>query len=203
MVRNHISQYIVKGFFITTIKRGISVDTTDGEDEGVEVSNRHSMEVEENLKVPPPQVEETYVDTSAQNLQLQWKRKETMHEEHPIHGDVPMQEKYPMHGGQPSQEGTSSQGRPPTWFLEYFRKLNATMEKIEQRQEQILQNQEKQEKYIDRLEDLYENMYEQQTTFNQQCTNQMASIETQLEAFGSMPFLLCMVSIFFFLNMDN
>ena len=39
--------------------------------------------------------------------------------------------------------------------LEYFEKLNATMEKIEQRQEQILQNQEKQGQCIDRLGDLF------------------------------------------------
>ena len=63
------------------------------------------------------------------------------------------------------------------------------MELMEQRQkeqvkqlEQILQNQEKQEKYIDRLGDLYENLCKQQTAFNQQYTDKMANIETQLES---------------------
>ena len=58
------------------------------------------------------------MDPSAQNLQLQWQKEETMHGEHMMHGDVPMQERFHMHGG------TSSQGGPQAWFLEYFGKLN-------------------------------------------------------------------------------
>ena len=45
------------------------------------------------------------------------------------------------------------------------------MVRIEQRQVEIIQTQEKQGQYIDRLENLYENLYEQQTTFNQQYSN--------------------------------
>ena len=74
-------------------------------------------------------------------------------------------------------------------FLEYFGNLNETMERMEQCQEvhakeleKILQNQEKQEKYIDTLGDLYENLSELLTAFNQQYTSQMANIETQLES---------------------
>ena len=72
------------------------------------------MEVEENIEIPPP------VDPNAQNLQLEWQGEER------------------MHGGQPSHEGTSSQGGPSAWFLEYFGKLNESMMRIEQRQEQII-----------------------------------------------------------------
>ena len=69
-VRGQRNQFIQKGFSITTIKRGISVDTTHEKDEGVETSSRQNMEVKGNLEVPPPQTEKTYVDPSAQNLQL-------------------------------------------------------------------------------------------------------------------------------------
>ena len=55
------------------------------------------------------------------------------------------------------------------------------MDKIEQRQKKILQNQVKQEKYIDRLGDLYENLYEQQTTFNHQYMERVDNIKTQLK----------------------
>ena len=65
-----------------------------------------------------------------------------------------MQEEHPMQEEYPSQESPSSQGRPLAWFLEYFGKINATMERIEQCQE-------KKEKYIEQLGDLYENLYEQ------------------------------------------
>ena len=81
--------------------------------------------------------------------------KQTMHEEHPMHGDIHMQEEYPMHGGLHSQEGTSLQEGSLAWFIKYFKKLNAIMYKIEKRQEQILQNQEKQGQCIDRLGDLF------------------------------------------------
>ena len=77
------NQYISKGFSITMIKRGISVSSIEGEDEGVEASSHQRMEVEEDLEVPPP--EEIYVDPKVQNLQLQWQGDETMHEEHQIH----------------------------------------------------------------------------------------------------------------------
>ncbi|GFY99142.1 hypothetical protein Acr_13g0005430 [Actinidia rufa] len=127
------NQYKDKGFSITTIKRGISIDSTE---------NR----------------------------------------EHPVHGEVPMHDEFPMHGEQPSQEGTSAQRGPQVRFLEYFRKLNESIVRIELRQEEIIQTQARQEPFIDRLEDLvekhgqnidrlgdsYENLYEQHTTFNQQ-----------------------------------
>ena len=78
-----------------------------------------------------------------------------MHEEHSVH------EGYPLH------EETLSQGGPPAWFLDYFGKINETIEWMEKCQEehgkeleQILQSQEKQEKYIDSLRDFYENLYE-------------------------------------------
>ena len=51
------------------IKRSISVDSTEGEDEGVEASSRQNIEVEENLEIPPPQAEETHED---QIFQLQF-----------------------------------------------------------------------------------------------------------------------------------
>ncbi|GFS29173.1 hypothetical protein Acr_00g0005660 [Actinidia rufa] len=158
-------QYISKGFSITTINRGISVDSTR-EEEGDEETSHHSLEVEGNLEVPPPHTEETYEETT-QNFQLKWKNEETMHE------GVPMKEKYRIHGGHPLQEETSSQGWPPPWFLKYFEKLNEIIEHMEKYQEehakqleQVLQNQERQEKYIDRLGNLYENLYEQQNAFN-------------------------------------
>ena len=40
---------------------------------------------------------------------------------------------------------------------------------------------EKQEKYIERLGDLYENLCEQQKYFNKQYNDKMTDIETQLE----------------------
>ena len=55
------------------------------------------------------------------------------------------------------------------------------MVQIEQRQEEIIQNQKKQEQYINQLGDLYENLYKQQTTFNQQYIERITGIETQLE----------------------
>ena len=88
-----------------------------------------------------------------------------------MHGKDPMQEEFFMHEGYPSQEGTSSQGGPSAWFLNYFGKLNEIMERMQQCQEEnakqlgkILQNQEK---YIDRLENFYENLNEQQIALNQ------------------------------------
>ena len=89
-----------------------------------------NLGVEGNFEVSQPQTEETHEEPSTQVLQLKLYKEDTMHGENPIH------EEYPMHEGHPSQEGTSSQGGPHTWFLEYFGKLNETMEKIEQRQEE-------------------------------------------------------------------
>ena len=90
------------------------------------------MEVEGNLEAPPPQIVETNEEPSTQVLQLQ------LQEENTMHGKVSM------------HEGTSSQEGPTAWFLEYFGKLNALMERMEQHQEeqakqfeQILQHQEK------------------------------------------------------------
>ena len=61
------NQYIGKWFSITTIKRGISIDSTKGEEqkEGYEEISHHAMEIEGNLEVYPPSIEETYVDSSA------------------------------------------------------------------------------------------------------------------------------------------
>ena len=42
----------------------------------------------------------------------------------------------------------------------------------------MIQNQEKQGQYIDQLKDFYENLYEQQTAFNQHYSDQMVGIET-------------------------
>ena len=64
----------------------------------------------------PPHIEETHEEPSAQA--------------HPLQEGHPLQEEHP------SQEGPSSQKGPPTWFLEYFGKLNTTMEWIEQCQKQ-------------------------------------------------------------------
>ena len=59
------------GFSITTIKRGISVNTIDGEDEGVEASSCQNVEVEGNFEIPPPHIEEVHEDTNTQIFQLQ------------------------------------------------------------------------------------------------------------------------------------
>ncbi|GFZ21468.1 hypothetical protein Acr_29g0006300 [Actinidia rufa] len=92
------NQYISKGFSITMIKRGTSIDSTEeeNEEEGDKETSRHAMDVEGNLEVLPPQTEETYVDPSTQNLQLQWQDEEKMQ------GKVPVQEEYHMHEGHPS-----------------------------------------------------------------------------------------------------
>ena len=83
-----------------------------------------NIEVEGNFKDPPHQIEKTHEETSDQNLQLQWKNEETMQDKHPMHGEDPM------------QEGTSSEEGPLAWFFEYFGKLNITMGRMEQRQEE-------------------------------------------------------------------
>ncbi|GFZ09938.1 hypothetical protein Acr_21g0005370 [Actinidia rufa] len=148
------NQYISKGFSITTIKRGISVDNTEDEDEEDEGASRRAMEVEETIDSPPS---------------IQWRDEEIMHEEVPMQREPPMDEEahmqgeFPMHGEHLSQEGTSTQGGPPVWFLELGNFY------------------ENQGQNIDRLGDLYENLYEQHTAFNQQCSNQMAEIEAQFE----------------------
>ena len=92
-----------------------------------------------------------------------------MHEEHQRLEEVPIPEEFPMHGG------------PSAWFLKYFGKLNESMVRIKQCQEEIIQTQKKHGEYIDRLGDFYENLHEQQTMFNQQYSNQMAEVEAQLE----------------------
>ena len=78
------------------IKRGISIDTTEEEEEGENEISHHAMEIEGYFEEIPLQTERIYEDPSAQNLQLQWQ------------------------GENPMQEGPSSQEGPPTLFLEYF-----------------------------------------------------------------------------------
>ncbi|GFY93076.1 hypothetical protein Acr_08g0014720 [Actinidia rufa] len=80
-----------------------------------------------------------------------------------------VEKEYPMCGAYPSQEGTSSQGGPPAWFLEYFGKLNESMGEIKHRDFY-----EKQGETINRLGNLYETMHEQHS-------HQMADVEAQLE----------------------
>ncbi|GFY95414.1 hypothetical protein Acr_10g0007990 [Actinidia rufa] len=106
------------------------------------------------------------------NAQEKGQDEETVHEIEQEHDGVHMGREYPMHGVYPSQEG-----------------------KTKQRQEEIIQNQARQEQYIDRLgdivekhgqyidriRDLYENLYGQHTTFNQQQSHQLAKIEAQLK----------------------
>ena len=113
-----------------------------------------------------------------------------------------MQGEYQMHEAYRSQEGTSSQGGTLDWFLEYFGKLNESIGEIKQQQEEIIQNQIRQEQYIDRLGDIhYElrqqvdrlgNFYEEQgqrvdrlgnlyETMHDQHSNQLAEIGTQLK----------------------
>ena len=83
------------------------------------------------------------------------------------------------------QEGQTSQEGPPDWFIKYFGQLRTTMERIEQtqkendeymrtRMESIEQRQILNDKlhelhgtYIDRLGDNYEQLYIQQTEFQQ------------------------------------
>ncbi|GFZ06474.1 hypothetical protein Acr_18g0006440 [Actinidia rufa] len=159
--------------------------STEDKGERDEETSHHAMEVEGDLEVLLPK--ETYVDP-IQNLQLQWQDEETMHGEEHAHEGVNMEEGFqmheqvPMHGGHSLHEGTSTQGGLPAWFLEYFGRLSESMVQIKQRQDEIIQNQarqeqyinrlrdivEKQGQYIDRLGDSYENLYEQHTAFNQQ-----------------------------------
>ena len=90
-----LNEYIDKGFSITTIKRGISIDSTEGEDEGEEKSSHQYMEVKgnlevkENLQVPPPQTEETHEEPSTQVLQLQLQEEDMIHGEDPIMKGIP------------------------------------------------------------------------------------------------------------------
>ncbi|GFS35026.1 hypothetical protein Acr_00g0037420 [Actinidia rufa] len=125
-----------------------------------------------------------------------------MHGEDPIRDEFPMEGEVPMHGAYPSQEETSTQGEPPTWFLEYFGKLNESLGEIKQRQEEIIQNQVRKEQYIDRLGDIHHELrqqidrrgdfYEEQgqrvdrlgnlyENMHEQHTHQLAEIDAQLE----------------------
>ncbi|GFY96624.1 hypothetical protein Acr_11g0009300 [Actinidia rufa] len=116
-------------------------------------TSAHAMEVEEYVEVPP------IVDPNAQIPQIQWQDEENVHEKEHIHVEVSMEGEHPMHGAYPSQEGTSFQGEPPPWFLEYFNELKEPLGEIKQRQEEIIQTQ---------------NMHEQHT-------QQLAEIDAQLE----------------------
>ncbi|GFS40358.1 hypothetical protein Acr_00g0068090 [Actinidia rufa] len=109
------------------IKRGISINSIKDEgqeDDGDEGTSHHTMEVEGNLEIPSS---------------IQWQDDKAIHEEVPMqreyqmHEKAPMQREFPMHGRHPSQEGTSSQGGPPAWFLDYFGKLNESLVRIVQR----------------------------------------------------------------------
>ena len=44
---------------------------------------------------------------------------------------------------------------PPNWFLEYFGRLDKSLGEIKQQQAEIIQNQKRQEEYIDRLGNAY------------------------------------------------
>ena len=132
------------------IRRGVSVDTSEEEKEheegGEEENGHHPMEIEGQFVTEElsPHIEETHEEPSSQAHQLQ--EGHSMQERHP------------------------SQERPLAWFLEYFEKLNATMERIEQHQEQ-------QEMYIERLGYFYKKMYEQQIDFNQQYNDRMTVLQ--------------------------
>ena len=55
-VNDQQNKYISKRFLITTIKRGISIDSTEEEreeDEGDKGTSHRAMEVEGNLEIPP------------------------------------------------------------------------------------------------------------------------------------------------------
>ena len=84
------------------------------------------MEVEGHFENPPSQIEETHEEPNTQVFQLQLQEWEIMQGDHPM------------------QEGPSSQEEPLAWFLEYFGKLHATMERMEQRHKQ-------QAKYLEQI----------------------------------------------------
>ena len=52
-VSDQRNQYIGKGFSITTIKKGIRIDSTEDECEEDEGTSCHAMEVEGNFEIPP------------------------------------------------------------------------------------------------------------------------------------------------------
>ena len=58
---------------------------------------------------------------------------------------------HPSYGKYPTQEGTSTQGGPPAWFLEYFGRLDESLGEIKQQQVKIIQTQRCHEDYMDRL----------------------------------------------------
>ncbi|GFZ08916.1 hypothetical protein Acr_20g0007240 [Actinidia rufa] len=126
------------------IKRGINVNSSKEEEGGEKESSHHSMEI----------------------------KCQFVTEELPPHIEETHEE--PSAQAHQLQEGHLIQEGPPAWFFEYFGKLNATMERMKQGQQQ-------QEKYIEWLGDFYEKMYEQQIDFNQQYNERMTSIESQLE----------------------
>ncbi|GFS40707.1 hypothetical protein Acr_00g0069960 [Actinidia rufa] len=137
---------IGKGCSIITIKKGISFssiedkgDEGDKEEEGDEGISHRVMDIE-NLEIPPS---------------IQWQDEETRHGENQIRDEFPMEGEAPMHGAYPSQEGTSPQGGPPAWFLEYFGELKESMVRIEQCLDEIIQTQQRHEQYLDTLGDIY------------------------------------------------
>ena len=158
-LRNQTIQNIDEGFSSYIISRGITVDSTN-KDDGLEIPSQ------------------TLGDLNME--------------------DVPLDENIPP-SPQP-QKGQSSQEGPPDWFIEYFGQVRSTLERIEQTQkendeymrtrlESIEQRQILNDKlhelhgtYIDRLGDNYEQLYTQQTEFQQQCVDRMTAIQTLLEA---------------------
>ena len=97
---------------------GISVDSTEEEEEGEEENSHHDMEVEWYFEGPPPQNEKTHEEPTVQTHQYQVEEGQLMQKENL------------MQEGHPSQERSSLQEGPLAWFLEYFGKLNATMERM-------------------------------------------------------------------------
>ncbi|GFY85592.1 hypothetical protein Acr_04g0003300 [Actinidia rufa] len=142
------------------ISRGITVDSTDEED---------------GLKIPSQVVGDVHMD------------------------DVSLDTEIPPEQIPQPQEGQTSQEGPPDWFIEYFGQLRATMERIKKtqdknneymktRMESIEQRQILNDKlhelhgtYIDRLGDNYEQLYTQQTKFQQECLDRLKVVQTLVE----------------------
>ena len=144
------NQGLSKGFSLNTIKKGIDFDSSEEErDVEMEYENMHDFA---NIRamIPYIQNEGVQVDPNAHE-QEQDEGYETKCVDEDILEGVHMEMEFPMHGVYPTQEGTSRQGGTPVWAI----KLQASLEKIKNQQAEIIQNQRRQEGYIDRLGDAF------------------------------------------------
>ncbi|GFZ15918.1 hypothetical protein Acr_25g0003270 [Actinidia rufa] len=140
---------LIKGFSNSTVKKGKNLGLIEQEREEERVDN---MDVKGNLDIIPLQTERVQIPPNAQE-QEQDVGYDTEHVNEEIHVGVNVETKSPMHRASPIHEGTSYKEGPPTWFLRYFNELKTSLEEVKQQQEEIIQNQVRQEQYMDRLGD--------------------------------------------------